>query len=755
MTKISGWMLDIYDDPRQGTCLWYIQEDGRRQKFFQKFPAAFYIAGPEKQLHAVIEFIKQQRWQSTQWHTERFDLFANCLLPVTAIQVANAYYLPALFHQVEKKFPHLTYYDTDIPTSLRHAALFKTFPLAKCALEIDDGMCIQTLCVQDTPWNIDPCSAPLSVMTLEPDVNPAHAQPGALTLSIEKHVNRLSLNFPRPFLVNLRALIQQYDPDILLTYWGDTWLLPMLVNWSDKYQLIIPLNRDAGRGIAKQPERSYYSYGQIVYHGQQTYLFGRIHIDCCNTMLWKDCGLEGVLETARVTRLSIQQAARRSPGTGISSMQIIKALENNILVPHQKQQVEKTKTALELLRSDQGGLVFQPWTGLHSLVGEIDFISMYPGIMVRCNISPETVASHCLEPSQEAPGLIPQTLEPLLEKRIELKRRLSEISRWDPRKVIYRQRSAAQKWLLVTCFGYLGYKNARFGRIEAHEAITANGREALLRAKEAAEDLGFQVLHMYVDGLWVQKPGSESPQEFNSLLEEIVQRTGLPIALNGIYRWVVFLPSRNNADLPVANRYFGVFQDGTLKTRGIEARRRDTAPFIADTQMEILNYLAQAEKSDQIDQFIPGAISILKVRLSELSTRLVKPEKLLYAQKLSRQLAAYRTLSPAARAAKQLQKEGKMLKPGQRVPFLFTIDRAGVCAWNLSQKPDTRLIDWKRYRYMLLQAARTILEPFGWDQESLSSVMGTIPVVQLPVFARQGHASRVSLSQISQVPPGQ
>ncbi len=85
---------------------------------------------------------------------------------------------------------------------------------------------------------------------------------------------------------------------------------------------------------------------------------------------------------------------------------------------------------------------------------------------------------------------------------------------WDPRRNAYKARASAHKWLLVTCFGYLGYKNARFGRIEAHEAVTAYGREALLRAKEAAEDLGFTVLHMYVDGLWVKKDGASQVQRF-------------------------------------------------------------------------------------------------------------------------------------------------------------------------------------------------------------------------------------------------
>ena len=68
-----------------------------------------------------------------------------------------------------------------------------------------------------------------------------------------------------------------------------------------------------------------------------------------------------------------------------------------------------------------------------------------------------------------------------------------------------KQRRDVLKWLLVCCFGYTGYKNARFGKIEAHEAINAMAREKLLVAKEAAEQRGFRVLHALVDSLYVQK----------------------------------------------------------------------------------------------------------------------------------------------------------------------------------------------------------------------------------------------------------
>jgi DNA polymerase-2 len=70
---------------------------------------------------------------------------------------------------------------------------------------------------------------------------------------------------------------------------------------------------------------------------------------------------------------------------------------------------------------------------------------------------------------------------------------------------------------LTTCFGYLGYKNARFGRIESHEAVTSYGRETLLHAKEAAEAPGFKVLYIYMGGMWIKKPGSVTVADFQPL----------------------------------------------------------------------------------------------------------------------------------------------------------------------------------------------------------------------------------------------
>ena len=111
-------------------------------------------------------------------------------------------------------------------------------------------------------------------------------------------------------------------------------------------------------------------------------------------MLWSDYELDRACWRWRASPgCPLQTAARVSPGTGISSIQMHTALRLGILVPWQKQQVEKPKSAFDLFSADQGGLVYQPILGVHRNVAEIDFISLYPAIMVYCNISPETLNS--------------------------------------------------------------------------------------------------------------------------------------------------------------------------------------------------------------------------------------------------------------------------------------------------------------------------------------------------------------------------
>ena len=109
---------------------------------------------------------------------------------------------------------------------------------------------------------------------------------------------------------------------------------------------------------------------------------------------------------------------------------------------------------------------------------------------MKYNLSPETI-----EPPERTEFLA-SVLSSLLNLRIETKR-LKKNNK------DYAGIDSVLKWMLVTCFGYTGYRNAKFGQIQVHERITETSRELLMQIKGMAEEMGFEVLHGIVDCLWV------------------------------------------------------------------------------------------------------------------------------------------------------------------------------------------------------------------------------------------------------------
>ncbi|MFZ0546802.1 MAG: DNA polymerase domain-containing protein [Candidatus Promineifilaceae bacterium] len=731
MAEYYGWLLDVYPDEEKGLVLWFIGEDEKRYCFHQPFPVIFFIAGPFPRLREAWRYLRAHPAAANLSRRKRRDLFSG-LLDVLAVEVCNPALQPKVFQDTMHRFPDLDFYDADVPLALRYAAAFDVFPLAYCRIVVDDSNQIEAIYSLDSRWEVDSVRPVLRILAVEPNVDPTHAEPVSLCLKSGRHSYTISLKPFRQLLIHFQASLKRFDPDILLTNWGDTWLFPYLVEaWKSEEAAYFNPNRHESRWILQRKENSYFTYGQVVYRGQQTHLYGRWHIDQRNAMMYGEYGLEGVLEQARVTGLPVQEIARKSPGAGITAMQMQTALQNEILIPYQKQQAEWFKRATDLLRSDRGGMVYQPLIGLHEDVAEIDFVSMYPGIMVRFNISPETVGvkqQGCemvpelgvpVDQSQE--GLVPKTLRPLLQKRFVIKQRLAGMSRRDCRYEPLKARSAALKWLLVVCFGYLGYKNARFGRIESHEAVTAYGREALLRAKETAEDADFVVLHMYVDGLWVKRKQGQTADFIEPLLAEIMARTGLPIALEGIYRWIAFLPSRLDKRVPVANRYFGLFQDGVLKKRGIEVQRHDTPFFVAQVQEKILRRMAAVPPGQPLQSCLPAVLRMLSKSLSDLQAGKIPPHYLVVSQTLSKTVDEYRVPSPAARAAMQLERAGKERRPGQRIKFIYTYGEPGVYAWDLFQPLNPQSIDTNCYKDLMIRAAAAVLQPLDIEENELRS----------------------------------
>jgi DNA polymerase-2 len=727
---IYGWLFDVYPSG-DGMAVWLIDADGRPHALRDSLAPAFYARGSREDLHGLCEMLRLRRAPVTLRRTERTDLFLDRAVEVLEVCVRVPALFQRLFRQAAEAYPNLTYYDADIPLPQRYVLTRRVFPLAYCAVE-HEGDRLREIEALDSPWEVEYRLPPLRVMALRLSGelrDPSRGHRGDLLVDVDGQQVSFPRQHSRRLLLGLRHLLERHDPDLLVTAYGDSYILPRLIELSQQYRIPLPLNRDPQQDVVHKPAHSYFSYGRVIFRDEQHLLFGRWHIDRQNAFLADDYGLEGSLEIARLTGLPVQTVARVSTGTGISAMQVATAWRRGVLVPWQKRQPESLKTGVDLLVADKGGLVYTPIAGLHEHVAELDFSAMYPSIMVRFNLSPETVGAKCCEgvpvPEIGTPvcthrqGLVPETLAPLLEKRFRYKALIRQLPDDDPRKEIYRRRYSAHKWLLVTCFGYLGYKNARFGRIEAHEAVTAYGREVLLRAKELVEERGFRVLHLYVDGLWIEKPGAHARPDYEALLEDIHARTGLHIGLEGIYRWLAFLPSRTEPRVSVANRYFGAFEDGSLKVRGIEARRHDTPRFIKETQLHILDILADGRDAAGFRQILPAAITYAADRLRALRAGEVPLKDLVVTHHLSRDPAEFTVRTAAARVARQLTQAGVSLSPGESLRFVHVPGPEKAQAWELLPAP--LAYDGQAYTELFLRAVETLLMAVGVDRLTLET----------------------------------
>src|SRR5208337_1758844 len=431
---------------------------------------------------------------------------------------------------------------------------------------------------------------------------------------------------PEDVLTDLFSLFVSIDPDLILMPDADRWM-PKIQKQAQKYGFEMPFSRNGN--YRKMDSRSYWSYGRMEHKESALIPDGRILIDTEQSFVYREGGLDGVLMAARLSGLSPNLSSRFTPGTLISSYEVYEAIKRGIAVPFRKSDPEMIRHVSSLQAADRGGMMLQPKPGIYENVEEIDFTSMYPSIIVKANLSPETIEH------PERPGFLPAALAPLLQLRINTKR----LKKTNPRIAGI---DSILKWMLVTCFGYTGFKNAKFGRIEVHEGITGRSRDILLQTKDIAEDMGFRVLHGIVDCLWVQ--GSDV-----DLLKERVEReTGLLLEIEH-FDWIVFEPL--NDGFGAYNRYFGRLADGSIKVRGIAARKHDTPEFVRSMQSRMLEVMAGANSVAELEDKKESLKVIFRETLENLPS--ADPKTLVINRRISRLTYAHRCIEGAAVQAYQ------------------------------------------------------------------------------------------------------
>ena len=731
---LSAWLFDVYPS-EHGVTLWFIDRNGDRRQFFRQFTPYFFLhlnASDTKRAGALgarcpipVSLVP----------TTRTEIYSGDSIEVLQVFVQDPMRFKQAVWYYEKFFPHFAFFNSDV--SVEQQFLYETqlFPLALGNYEISSTGELLSWYLNDDREAREYKLPPFSIMQIRNSndfVPPKYQKFLQLEISYDKRTYALEQDSPKELLEAFNWHLYRCDPDILVTDYGDAVLLPKLFSLSRQYNIPLLLNRDADASIGTTKESSFFQYGKIVHRDGAFTLGGRWHVDAHNSFTVAEADLDGLFEMTRLTQMCGQRQGRASIGTSMSSMQLSWAYRNKVLIPSKKREPEEFKSAATLLLADRGGLIFNPPLGYHEDVAELDFVSMYPSIMVNNNVSPETINCRCCKNNavpeleyticEKRKGVVPETLRAVIANRAYYKRKKKEFKGKD--ETLFKRydcRQSALKWMLVSCFGYLGYKNARFGRIEAHESINAFSRDIILTAKEIAENRGYRLLHAIIDCVWLKKPGT-TQHDHEELAREISARVGIDISLEGVYSWILFPASRTDSMITTANHYVGWYKHGDLKMRGIEARRRDTPEFIKKMQKAMLEKMSTAKNVEELSDMVPEVLEIARGFVSLLQSGRANPMELILKRHIMHEAEEYVNNSISAVVSRMVEAMGVHLSAGESIEFII-LDQSG------KKKPEKAKpvalyafedgYDIDQYTELALRAVETLLLPLGYDAERL------------------------------------
>ena len=662
----------------------------------EAYHPVFYVRGSRPKREAYADAIEPHPSVSRVETVERRPAFGEDYEPVLAVETTAVDSISSLARQTNQiALPGaLRCYNVDFSPEFRYCLANDIDPTPTVDLTtLDLGL----------PRDIAP-DAPLRSLTIEGDE---------------------VTGTQREVLEELSTRIASDDPDVLLV--NTAAVVPRLFETAREIDFPLELGRGPYADTSQQlaGESTYHSYGRVGHSPARYNVPGRVVINRSYSFFLRETNLSGCLDLVERSRKPLQEQAWASMGNILTAMQIREAHRRDVLVQWRAWRPESWKTMDTLYAADRGGYTFAPDVGVHTDVHEVDFSSLYPNIIVTRNVSPDTIRCECCS-TDDVPGLgysiceregyLADVLRPLVSDRADIKQRLRETGDPEERAALSGT-SSALKWVLVSCFGYQGFSNAKFGRIECHEAINAFAREILLDAKDELERAGWDVVHGIVDSLWVTPaPDCEQPP-LEDVCRSISDKVGIRLEYEGAFDWVAFVPQRDS-ETGALTKYFGKYSESTAdgeeyKYRGIECRQRSTPRFIAEAQKGLI------ETFDQYRE--PGpVVDDLASYIDRLHANEVDPADLVIENRISKSVDDYshetRTVAALQRAA-----DSRVDGPpaGGNIEYVVVDDdKRGRQRVTLVTE-DVSGYDAAFYTTELIRAATSVLAPCGWTQDRI------------------------------------
>ena len=375
--------------------------------------------------------------------------------------------------------------------------------------------------------------------------------------------------------------------------------------------------------------------------------------------------LDFAMQLSILTSLPLDYVMTAAPGFRIEWYLIKRAMKIGELIPKRVNHPYVPYT---------GGLVFSPKPGLHENIGVLDFKSMYPNIMLKYNLSPDTYIApnqtippggvyiapevgHCFRKSP--PGFYKEALTNLIKVRNVIRQKINTLN---PQTIEYHVLEARQKAVKIitnAAYGYSGWVGARWYLKPIAEAASAWGRDIITLAAQIAKKAGLDVVYGDTDSLFIQFDESK----VEKLRHEIESKFKMEVEVDEIYRRIFFTEAKK--------RYAGLRQNDTLDIVGLEVIRGDWAMVAKQVQENVLKIILKEKSPKKAEEYVNKVITDLhnrKIPLSDLiiwKTLTKPPEK-------------YAINTPHVEAAKILRERGWRLTSGDKVGYIIVAGKGNL-----------------------------------------------------------------------------
>ena len=216
-----------------------------------------------------------------------------------------------------------------------------------------------------------------------------------------------------------------------------------------------------------------------------------------------DIHLLELVEKARFGYLPLELASRYGMIRLIDSRITYELLQREFVIPTRLRAIskhhEQIRTLEDIVDMDKAGMIISPEIGLHENVAVLDYNDEYANLVMRHDISYETLTNNHdthRSSTDNQMGLLPEIMNEIVTRRIHYKKQLKE--KLEPDSLFYNHceiRLEVLKQILVCLYGTSGSIWNRYSNVRVFEEINKLSRQILLKTKDIVQNAGFELIY--------------------------------------------------------------------------------------------------------------------------------------------------------------------------------------------------------------------------------------------------------------------